>query len=286
MKKLLIMILALAVAVGGYFVVNLNWAALFETSSTLTEDEARSLVLEKFGGEIVSISYNDSAPPYYVAEVQVAEETIVTEVDAISSRITTKQVMKGESDDANKPELPLTKERATELALTAFEGELVNVLLVERDGNQYYEVELQSDREQAVITYDLATGELVENETAERANNTIQSVASSIKGVEASRSNASSGSSSVTSGTSKNSGTSSSEEMVEKPTISETKAPSTVALTIDQAEQIALRKVNGEVQSAKVTSDHVFEFEINQHGKLYIVKINATNGLTIEISSK
>ena len=75
MKKLLIVILALAVAVGGYFVVNINWGALFESSSTLTEAEARSLVVEKVGGEIVGISYNDSATPYYVDAVNNGEIT-------------------------------------------------------------------------------------------------------------------------------------------------------------------------------------------------------------------
>lgn len=294
MKKLLIILLALAAAVAGYFVVNSNWAALFDSSSPLTEAEARSLVLEKFGGEIVSISYNDSATPYYIAEVKANEETIVAEVDAISSRITTKQVAKGESEEAKEPVLPLTKEHATELALAEFEGEVVNVFFVEKDGNQFYEIELQSSREQAVLTYNVATGELVENEKA--ALNTIQTVAGSIKS-----GGASSGKSGETNSrtdigsSSKNSGNatsddssetsdSNSEKTVEKPTINKTEAP--VPLTLDQAEKIALRKVNGDVQRSKVVSDNVFEFEINQNGKLYVVKINATNGLKIETTSK
>ena len=299
MKKLLIVILALAVAVGGYFVVNINWGALFESSSTLTEAEARSLVVEKVGGEIVSISYNDSATPYYVVEVKNGEETIVVEVDAISSRITTKQVARGEADDANEPELPLTKERAIELAQEAFDGELVNVLLVERDGSQFYEIELQSDSEQAVLTYNVATGEQVGNEIAELNN--VQTVASLIKSGAGSSDKGDSTSSSknnvVTSGNggsaSSNAGGASSEasdmsseKTVEKPTINKTEAPLTSALTKDQAEQIALRKVNGDIKSSKVVSESVYEFEINQNGKLFVVNIDSTNGLKIKTTSK
>ena len=280
MKKLLILILALAVAVGGYFVVNLNWAALFQTTSTLTEDEARTLLLEAFGGEIVSMSHNDSATPYYVAELQVGKETIIAEVDAISSRITTKQVVKVESeavDDANEPELPLTKESALELALGEFEGEAVDIMLVERGGEQFYEVELQSDSEHALFSYNVATGELVDHKTTELSSNSVQSVASTIKG---STSNTSAASSI------KDEATNNSANTVEKPTINQTEAPSTVALTIEQAEKIALGKVNGEVKASTVASENVFQFEIDQRGKLFVVKINATNGLVIETSSK
>ena len=276
MKKLLILILALAVAVGGYFVVNLNWAALFQTTSTLTEDDARTLLLEAFGGEIVSMSHNDSATPYYVAELQVGEETIIAEVDAISSRITTKQVVEDDSeavDDANEPELPLTKESALELALAEFEGEAVDIILVERGGEQFYEVELQSDSEHALFSYNVATGKLVDHETTELSSTSIQTVASTIKG-----------SASNNSATSKDEASNNS-TIVEKPKINQTEASSTVSLTIDQAEQIALRKVNGEVKSSTVTSENVFEFEIDQRGKLFVVKINATNGLVIETSS-
>lgn len=277
MKKLLILILALAVAVGGYFVVNLNWAALFQTTSTLTEDEARTLLLEAFGGEIVSMSHNDSATPYYVAELQVGKETIIAEVDAISSRITTKQVVKDESEAVEKPALPLTKESALELALAEFEGEAVDIILVERGGEQFYEVELQSDSEHALFSYNVATGKLVNHETTELSSNSVQSVASTIKGTTSNTSAASS---------IKDDATNNSANTVEKPTINQTEAPSTVALTIEQAEKIALGKVNGEVKSSTVSSENVFEFEIDQRGKLFVVKINATNGLVIETSSK
>lgn len=270
MKKLFLAIIIIGAAVGGYFVVNIDFTALFQQSQApapITEQEARAVISKQISGDIQEITYINSDTPYYKATVQTDNETLTIEVDAISKRISIQQQVTASNspsetkeDQTQTPALPLTKESATQLALQHFEGDVTSVILLQQNDQTSYEIELESKTETATLSFDQQTGELIKNEITDRQTNgsTIDSVASVLP----SKSN-------------------NNAQPVTKPSINNTTTPSNTTITLDDAKQIASQKIDGDIKSAKLINQNEYVIKIQTAQDIYTLKIHAKTGAII-----
>ena len=294
MKKVLAVFAALLVAVGGYFVVNADWSFLIpekkqpeQQTKLLSEQEARTLLSNKYAGDLLAIDFKNGETPYYIATIHTTTAEIVVEVDAISKRLTevskqshqtlvnTESTEEPHTTTEVKPiELPLTKNSAQQLALAQLDGEVKQLVLVEKNGTQYFEVTVANEQEAAIYLFNIATGELDEEATKQTSNDPIGSVANALKNKQTAKSEPSSS-------------TKNESETITKPEINQTDAPTVADLTQEEVESIALRSVPGTLQQSKQTKDLFYEVTVaKDNGDIYIVKVNPRNGFVISRTKK
>jgi uncharacterized membrane protein YkoI len=178
MKKLpwfWIIICALAV-----MVVIVGWKQFTDLnppSKTITEQQARLLVQERFQGEVTNFKKNDTQ---YLIELKKQNYLYHIKMSTKSGEvlsISAKQLSNEKDPEQSNNEQPveeikppsneqqpksLSNEEAIQIALNQVQGEIDSIVLETKDGQTYYLVEVETpDNQEAVVQVHAITGEVL-----------------------------------------------------------------------------------------------------------------------------
>jgi len=134
----------------------------------ISTDEAADIALSKYDGYIESIELEkDDGYVYYEVEIENEDAEYELDIDAMTG-----EILKVDEDDDNDDEQTkksydelLSVEEAKQIAVDRAGGGKVVELELEEDDNRYeYEIEINVDNQEAEVTIDAVTGDILEFE--------------------------------------------------------------------------------------------------------------------------
>ncbi|WP_059102851.1 PepSY domain-containing protein [Shouchella shacheensis] len=124
----------------------------------ITEKEAEQIATEEQAGAVQSSELDEEKQRYTVI-VENEGKAYSIEIDSVAGTVgDTKEITN--SDDSS-PATQLSPDEATEIALSTFNGIVTDIDLDEEDGVLLYEVDIETDSEEAEILVNAFTGEVI-----------------------------------------------------------------------------------------------------------------------------
>ena len=154
MKKLLIIIPILLLAIGGGFMLAQGKKDRGSAAAAITAEEAREAALELFPGTVVGFEFDgDDRKPHYEIDIESATERVEVEVNADTAKavITEREALK-----ANRTTLKadVTEANAIDTAVRYFAAQADEDIDLNGDMNQYV-TKIELDEDDNVIVYDI-----------------------------------------------------------------------------------------------------------------------------------
>ncbi|MBD8070519.1 PepSY domain-containing protein [Bacillus sp. PS06] len=128
-----------------------------ESTSLLTEEEATRLAIEQVNGNVDSVqeTTKDSRSIYSVT-ITSSDGTFQVEIDRATG-----ETLDIHETSTSLPTTKISEKEAIAIALAEVNGEVDDVELEEDNGTYYYEVEIEYNDKDVVITIDAYTGKIL-----------------------------------------------------------------------------------------------------------------------------
>lgn len=125
-----------------------------EEDKLLTKDDILGKLEDDYSGNVVSVNFSDGEEPYYGVEIEEDNEVVFIVMDAETGEIIDEQT-------ELKTQTPISEDKAVNLALNKFNGEIDDIDYKEINGTLYYLIEVETDDQDVIVRINALNGEAV-----------------------------------------------------------------------------------------------------------------------------
>ncbi|MCP3740526.1 PepSY domain-containing protein [Rossellomorea sp. BNER] len=132
----------------------------------ISMEQAKVIAVKESKGTVESIELdNENGRAIYEVDIEDKNDDVDVKINAISGEVVKIEKEKDDDDDDNNESasnVKISQEKAIEIAQKAKQG---NVVEIELDDHQYYDIEMKNGKEEIELKIDANNGKILEEET-------------------------------------------------------------------------------------------------------------------------